>query len=66
MKTQPKKPVFRYKNGRRTAVTLDIRVYRDLLRIAEDAHDIREVTARRKKKGDSRPLEEALKELELQ
>jgi hypothetical protein len=60
MKAKTKEPVFKYKNGRRTAVVLDIKVYRQMLRRQEDAHDIKEVAKRRKTPGKYRPLEEVL------
>jgi hypothetical protein len=62
MKAKSKEPVFQYKNGRRSAVLLDIQVYRDLLAALEDAHDAKEVSKRRKRPGQYRPLDELLAE----
>ena len=65
MKTRTKEPVFKYKNGRRAAVVLDINVDRAMLERLEDVHDVKEVTRRRKTSPDARPLAQVVKELGL-
>jgi hypothetical protein len=53
-------PQILYRNGRPSAVLLDIKTYEDLLRRAEDLHDLQELQRRRNEPQVYRSFDEYL------
>lgn len=60
-----RQPVFKYKNGRKIAVILDIRTYREILEQIQDVEDLTYLKKLRKRPIKTRPLEEVAAELGL-
>jgi prevent-host-death family protein len=63
MKAKRKQPQVVLKNGKPSAVILDIKDYREILERLEDAHDLRQLRQMRSRRMKFRPLEEVLKDL---
>lgn len=63
MKVKHKEPQVVLKNGRPSAVILDIRDYQEMLERLEDAYDLKQLRQMRSRPMKFRPLEEVLKDL---
>jgi PHD/YefM family antitoxin component YafN of YafNO toxin-antitoxin module len=61
---QVREPQMLYRNGRPTAVLLDIKEYRRLLELAENEHDLRKLAELEQRPQPYRPFEEFLDEWE--
>lgn len=61
-KAKHEEPLILYRNGRPSAVLLDIKEYEDLLRRAEDLHDLVELQRRDKEPRVYRSFDEYLVE----
>ena len=58
-----KSPQYIIKNGKPTAVILNINDYKEILEIIEDVHHTKELKELRKNKLRFRPFDEFLKEI---
>ena len=63
MKTRRKAPQVVLKDGKPSAVILDIQEYQEMLERVEDAHDLKQLRRMRSRPLKFRPLKKVLKNL---